>query len=433
MATFLKDISKVGFSKILIIGCGVLNSVIVARTLGPEKNGIIASVLVYPAIFLIFSSLGISNASTFFLGKGLIAEKEIKKAICYIWCFTSLFSIFSCYLLLHFFTNVETDNWIIILAILPIPFTLLNTYNSGVYLGKNQIDIFNKISWVPYAITLSLTIFFLVIFNFGIKGFFYAYLGGPVFIFVVLLFKSNLFKYLKGVPNWPVIRQMLQLGSVYALALVIVKLHYQIDIILLNQLSTPYEVGIYTKGAVITEYLWQIPMLFNTVVFARSAISKDDRVFSLKVVQLLRISLVIIGVAGLVLELLSNFIVTLFYGKAFEESSSVLMILVPGVLLLTFYKILNTDLHGKGKPWVAIKAMLPGLIINVLLNLYLIPKFGSDGAAMSSTISYSFAAIIFIIIYSKEVDIPLRQIFNFKINDFDPIFQMVNKIFKINQ
>tara|TARA_R110002126_G_scaffold177475_3_gene326416 strand:- start:10691 stop:11992 length:1302 start_codon:yes stop_codon:yes gene_type:complete len=433
MATFLKDISKVGFSKFLIIISGVLNSVIVARTLGPENNGIIASILVYPSMFLIFSSLGISNASTYFLGKGLIAENQIKKAIGFIWCFTTIFSVISCFILLYYFSNLEKDYWLILLAILPIPFTLLNTYNSGVYLGKNQIDIFNKISWIPYVITLLLTVVFLVIFDFGIKGFFYAYLGGPVFIFIVLLFKSDLFKYFKGIPNWSVIKQMLQLGSVYAISLVIVKLHYQIDIILLNQLSTSFEVGIYTKGAVITEYLWQIPMLFNTVVFARSAISKDDKVFSLKVVQLLRISLVIIGVAGLVLELLSNFIVTLFYGNAFAESSSVLMILVPGVLLLTFYKILNTDLHGKGKPWVAIKAMLPGLIINVLLNLYLIPKFGSDGAAMSSTISYSFAAIIFIIIYSKEVDIPLRQIFNFKINDFDPIFQMINKIFKINQ
>ncbi|MEP2058221.1 MAG: flippase [Maribacter litoralis] len=430
MATFLKDISKVGFSKILIIFFGVLNSVIVARTLGPENNGIIASILVFPSMFLIFSSLGVSNAATFFLGKDLIDEVQLKKAIGFIWCFTSMFSLISCFLLLHFFTTTEIGYRVILLAICPIPFTLLNTYNSGIFLGKNQIDLFNKISWIPYGITLSLTIIFLVIFDFGIEGFFYAYLGGPVFIFIVLLLKNNIFRYLRGIPNWEVIRQILQLGSVYAISLVIVKLHYQIDIILLNQLSTPFEVGIYTKGAVITEYLWQIPMLFNTVVFARSANSKDDLAFSLKVVQLLRISLIVIGVAGIVLEMLSEFVVVLFYGEAFAESSSVLMILVPGVLLLTFYKILNTDLHGKGKPWVAIKAMLPGLVINVILNLYLVPVYGSNGAAISSTISYSIAALIFILIYSKEVNIPLKKIFEFRLQDFAPLRDVLIKILK---
>lgn len=349
MATFIKDISQVGISKILIIASGILTSVIVARTLGPEKNGIIASLLVYPSMFLIFGSLGISNATTYFIGRGLIPEKEIKKAVGYIWCFTSAFCVVCSLFLVYNFSGVGNDWLLIVLAISPIPFTLMNTYNSGLFLGKNELNSFNRISWIPYTITTVLALLLLFFLDMGIRGALLALLGGPVFIFSALLYRNNIFIYLRGSINWSVIKTMLQLGSIYAISLAIVKLHYQIDIIILNQLSTSYEVGIYTKGAVITEYLWQIPMLFNSIIFSRSANSKNQKEFSKKVVQLLRISLVIIGAAGVVLELLSKFIVRLFYGNAFIDSASVLMIMVPGVLLLTFYKILNTDLHGRGR------------------------------------------------------------------------------------
>lgn len=81
---------------------------------------------------------------------------------------------------------------------------------------------------------------------------------------------------------------MLRLGFIYAIALLVINLNYKIDIILLDNFSVPFEVGIYTKGSVLTEYLWQIPMLLSTIIFARSAISSNDISFSLKVAQLLK-------------------------------------------------------------------------------------------------------------------------------------------------
>ena len=81
--------------------------------------------------------------------------------------------------------------------------------------------------------------------------------------------------------NAEVIKTMLSLGLVYAAALFIINLNYSIDIILLDILSQSFETGIYTKGAAITQYLWQIPMMLSTIVFARSAVAKSDYQFSL--------------------------------------------------------------------------------------------------------------------------------------------------------
>ncbi|MBM1106763.1 polysaccharide biosynthesis C-terminal domain-containing protein [Aurantibacter crassamenti] len=427
MASFLNDIKSMGLSKILIIAFGFATSVITARYLGPEKNGIIASLLVYPGLFMSIGSLGIRQSTAYFLGKNLFTESQIKTAISQIWFLTSIVSLIVCFLLMRYLSHSGENLLLVILALVPIPFSLFNTYNSGIFLGKNQISIFNKINWIPTLILLSLTLIFVVWFSFDIPGYMTAMIGGPMFISVILLFKNKFIKSFSLSFDWKIIKSMLSLGMVYAISLLVINLNYKLDVVLLDYLSVPFETGIYTKGSNITQYLWQIPMLFSTIVFARSAVAKKDREFSFKITQLLRISIPVIAIGSILLVLFSEFIIIKFYGEAFRGSINVLNILIPGVLLLTVYKVMNMDLAGKGKPWISMKAMLPSLLINIILNIIFIPEYGAAGASFASTVSYSIAAILFLHFYSKEVQIPIKTILRYKKGDFEPIFQILRK------
>lgn len=428
MNTFIKDVLSVGGSKILMIVFGLATSIIVARVLGPENNGIIAALLVYPSLFMSIGSLGIRQSTTYFLGKGIFTEQQIKTAIAQIWFFTTLFSVFVCFLLMRYLSKSGENLGLVVLALLPIPFALFNTYNSGIFLGKNQIGKFNKIEWIPIVVIFIITSVLVLLLSFGISGYLLALAIGPLFISLILLFKNKFIRAFSMSFNWRIIKKMLSLGIIYAIALLVINLNYRIDVILLDNLSTPFETGIYSKGVSITEYLWQIPMLLSTVVFARSAMSKNDYDFSLKITQLLRLSFIAIIFIALVLFLLSHFIITLMYGEAFVGSVIVLNTLLPGVLLLTIFKVINMDLSGKGKPWVSLKAMVPALIINIVLNFLLIPNYGAVGAALASTISYSFAALLFIIYYSKETKIPILKMLTYKKEDFKPVIQLITKL-----
>jgi O-antigen/teichoic acid export membrane protein len=192
-------------------------------------------------------------------------------------------------------------------------------------------------------------------------------------------------------------------------------------------MSTPYEIGLYSKGVAVTQYLWQIPMVLSPVIFTRSAISKNEKAFSLKVASLLRISLIIISLASIVLFVFSDWVILLLFGEEFQGSTSVLNILLLGVILLTVFKVMNMDLAGKGKPWISMKAMIPALIINIVLNVIWIPTKGADGAALASTISYSSAALLFLFFYSREVEIPMRTILLFQRKDFDFLNRIMKK------
>jgi len=91
---------------------------------------------------------------------------------------------------------------------------------------------------------------------------------------------------------------------------------------------------------------------------------------------------------------------------------------------------MNMDLAGKGKPWIAMQAMLPALLFNIILNFIFIPKYGANGAALSSTISYAVAGLLFLWFYSIAVKIPIKEILVYKRADFDPIKSVILKLMK---
>ena len=143
MNSFIKDLFSLATSKLTIVISGLITSVVIARVLGPEENGVIASLTVYPALFMSFGSLGIRQSTTFLIGKGVFSEEEIKKTILQIWFLTSFLSLIICFFLLKYLSSSGDNNLLVILALIPIPFSLFNTYNSAIFLGKNNIKTFN--------------------------------------------------------------------------------------------------------------------------------------------------------------------------------------------------------------------------------------------------------------------------------------------------
>ena len=434
MASFLQDLLSVFRSKVALILFGLGKAIIVARLLGPELNGIISALVVYPALFMTIGSLGIRKAAAYHIGKKTYSEQHISTAITQIWFLSTIFSVLVCFLLIKYTSNSSDNIELILLAIAPIPFQLLNTYISGMFLGKNQIKEFNSINWLPALFTFLSTALFVFLLQFSIRGALIAEIVGPAMMTIILLNKKKFLAHfsLKFQPK--IIRDLLGLGITFAISLLIMNLNYRVDVILMDRLSNPYEVGIYSKGSVLIQYLWQIPMLLGTLVFARGVNSEDKRIFSLKVCQLMRLSVLIIFFGTIFLSLFSSFIIDLLFGSAFAESAQILIYLAPGVLLLTIFKVLNMDISGQGKPWISMQAMIPALILNVVLNIWLIPEYGAAGAALTSTISYTFASVLFIFIYSKTAHIPLRDVLLYKKADFDlikPLWKKVkNKISK---
>ena len=69
---------------------------------------------------------------------------------------------------------------------------------------------------------------------------------------------------------------------------------------------------------------------------------------------------------------------------------------------------------AEGRQMLSFQRSLLGAIINILLNIFLIPKFGVIGAAYATILSYAVAALFFDLIQSET-----RHMFYMKINAFN--------------
>lgn len=415
--TFLRDALSMARSKGTIIFCGIVSTGLTARYLGPAGSGAYAGLLVYPGLFMSLGAMGVRQSSAYLLGRRAVDETSLRYAIFSVWLGTALLTTAISWLLIANFSSfhgpLETA-----LAVAAIPFSLYASYISGIYLGQNRIGKLNQVDWIPAVVVLAANVVFVAVLGLGVPGALLAHLAGPLAIFVIVAVRNPVsFRGYRFEPR--VMFRLLSLGAVYALSMLVINLNYRIDLILLDRLSTAVELGLYSKGAGLTQYLWQIPMLLSTIVFARSANAADDLDFSHKVARLLRVSILVIGAGCIALFVLADWIVHILFGEAFAQSAAAIRILLPGVLIMTIFKVMNMDLAGKGKPWAAMLAMLPALVINVGANILLIPRLGASGAAWSSTISYSVAGLTFAVVYARVVGLPLSEMFRFRRDDYD--------------
>lgn len=180
---------------------------------------------------------------------------------------------------------------------------------------------------------------------------------------------------------------------------------------MLSEMVTSKELGLYTLGESFAELLWQIPSALGVVIISKSATQKNQDKLSHDILRMLRVSIFIVFVCSIILYLISPWAIPFIYGGDYSESVNVVRSMLPGIIIMVVFKILNSRLAGIGKPYYAIYAFIPSIILNVLLNLVFIPRYGIIGSVLSTNISWAIAICILVFFYSKLTNTPLKQIF----------------------
>jgi O-antigen/teichoic acid export membrane protein len=103
--------------------------------------------------------------------------------------------------------------------------------------------------------------------------------------------------------------------------------------------------------------------------------------------------------------------VPLLYGPKFRDTIWLGFILLPGTLLLGLAKILGSVITGRGYPRYALYAS--GASAAAALGLYfgLIPPFHAWGAAVASSLTYAFGAVLGLYFFRRVTPVGLRDAF----------------------
>ncbi len=87
-------------------------------------------------------------------------------------------------------------------------------------------------------------------------------------------------------------------------------------------------------------------------------------------------------------------LITLFYRQAYAPAASVLSILAIAYLFLAFFTISATIIIAHGKPKHVFAIGASALLLDFILNYYLVPILGMEGAAIATLASMAIAALI---------------------------------------
>ena len=173
-------------------------------------------------------------------------------------------------------------------------------------------------------------------------------------------------------------------------------IYYSIDMVMLTNIAGSYESGIYNASYKLITVLTLFYSVYIIVIFpVMSKFFKNDKKLLLisyeKSIKYLMLIMIPLAIATM---FYSTDIIHLIYGRQYDDASSVLSILIWTVCLLFISGAGNTLLNASHKEITVTKIYLIAAIFNIILNLFMIPHFSYNGAAITTILSDVLIVII---------------------------------------
>lgn len=404
-------------SRLLI---GLVIGIWVARYLGPAQWGEIHYTAAIITIITTIANLGMDS----FLVKEIVAAPESKNEILGTAFVTRLafIPIGIVAALIYFYVTQVPPHYYYIFAFLSpgfliSPFDLIDLeFQSRL---KSKLTVICKN--IGYFIGASLKIYCLVTEKSVL--WFAATMGTEaLFSYILLIFKyqsdQNIFQWAF---NKERAMKLLTAGWPFMISNLAIILYMRIDQLMIGTLSGESELGLFSSAIKITDIFVFIPVAvsgsyLSTLVKIRKEQSEAVYIEKMCIFfcWMARISIVI----AIIVSIFSQQIIGLLYGAQYAPAYSILIVhiwsLVPiflGVAAGQHLVIADLQKYNVYKTTI-------GLVLNVGLNVILIPKMGAMGAAIATLVSYYVSAI-----FSNFFFNATKELFQFQMKSFQMFFQ----------
>ena len=399
---FIKDTLLTFSVQLTAVILGIIISVILARTLGPEKVGIYSIIILIFTLLGTFGNLGINISNTYFGVKKEYTWSEIASNSL-ISAFLFGIIILAALLIFYYFNPLlfkNLDPRLLVIASITIPFIILMPYFQNILLGQNRIEEYNLTNITQSIIYLSLIIILLLVVHEDLWAVIISWTASFVIasiIPIILVYRSTKFKLHF---NLNLFNKSVKFGLQSYLGNVIQFFNYRIDMFLIGVLLNFASVGYYSISVGLAESLWYLPGAVGTMVFARTPVlSDEDRNKSTP--RICRNTLFITMILAIILFFTGKYIILILFGSQYLPALEPLWALIPGIIALSICKVLSNEITGRGKPLIVTHAAIISVIMNIPLNILFIPHIGIIGSALASSISYTAAALIVLASFIK--------------------------------
>jgi len=422
MGNFTQNTLITFITRVLTAIFGILITIVIARTLGAEGQGIYSLAILLPSTLLIFTIFGVNISSTFYIGKKKYTPGEVFSNNIFFTSFLSISTFLIGLIIIFFFSDkvfpgVEKNYLFLALGL--IPFNLFFELISSILLGMQEIKKYNAISFLQSFLFLFLVAVLLLGLKFGVTMIIFSQIFSFIIAGIILFFvaKKEIGTFVLKL-NKNYIKDAFNYGMKNYLGGVLTFLHYRIDLFLVNLFINPIAVGFYYVAVRLAESIWLISNSAATVLFPKVASETNEKNLKEFTPLVCRNILFITFLIAILLLILSHLIITLLYSEKFLDSIYPFQILLIGTFFIAGWKILASDIAARGKPMLNTYIVGFSVILNIILNILWISKWGIAGAAWATTISYFSLLIITIFIYTKISGNKIKEIIFPQKSDF---------------
>jgi O-antigen/teichoic acid export membrane protein len=312
-----------------------------------------------------------------------------------------------------------------------IPLILARFFLLACFLGLRQIDRYNILNVASQVLLLMMLVGVLLVARGGTREAVWAYATSILLLTILAL--AWLLRHKEA--NDPVrldpalARSSLWYGIRGYGASLFGQMTYRFDQILVTQIAGITQQGFYSIAVLLAEKLTHVTNSIQLVLFPQVSASTHEEANKITAAAC-RHALFWVGCAGLLLFLIRRQLVQLLYGSEFLPALLPLAILLPGIFLLSFSKVLSVDLSGRNRRFPSTVAMGVAMLVNIALNLVWIPKHGMVGAAWASTLSYGLQSVIMIAFFLRITGVPFRMLIVPQRGDLELYRRILSRLFR---
>ncbi len=183
------------------------------------------------------------------------------------------------------------------------------------------------------------------------------------------------------------------------------QLNYRFDIWYLQDVRGAGELGLYAVAVGVAQFFFQVPEPLSRVLQPHLIGQFDDEMLG-RFRLYARLSFTLVLVGGTVFMFLAGWMFSFLYGDAFARSALAFRWLMPGILFACASKMMALLVVRTGKVGYNALASGVGLVFTVLLNVFLVPKYGLVGAAIASTAAYLAVLLVVLWAVFRRLGVP---------------------------
>jgi O-antigen/teichoic acid export membrane protein len=278
-------------------------------------------------------------------------------------------------------------------SILSVTDKLLMILFCGLLLWGNLTDEPFRIEWfvwcqtVAYLITIAVALF-------------------------IVLRKANLHRLTW---NWPFFVVIIKKSLPYALVTFLMACYYRIDSVMLERMlpegDGAVQSGIYASAFRLMDTLAMIAYLFSVILLPLFSKMLKQREDVMPVVRTSFSLLTLFSVSAVViLYVYREPVIQMFYPDIAESSVAVFRLIIFGLIPIAMTYLFGTLLTANGSMKVLNLIAVVGIVINVTVNLLLIPRMQACGSAVASFCTQFTVAFLQFLLALRIIGIPIKSL-----------------------